>query len=226
MANGVQTYQNLVTSEYQSQPNFQATIALGVGMSVRLQFLLGLMLTKIFDLDSPPVGDQLNIIGQWVGITRNVRIPIEGVYFTWDSDNVAVGWNAGTWRSSSATGTQLVTLPDDAYLILIKAKIGANTWDGTSTSAYKIYQNAFAPFIVLIQDNCDMSYRLAIIGGTIPALTLALLTGGYIPLKPEGILISGYYASVDSGPVFSWDLNGGNFAGWGTGSWLANIAPT
>ncbi len=71
-----------------------------------------------------------------------------------------------------------------------------------------------------------MSYALAVVGGVIDSLTLALLTGGYIPLKPEGVRVSNYYVSIDSSPIFGWDVDTGLFAGWDSGSWLREIAPT
>lgn len=221
----VQSYLNEVTSEFQGKPNFMAMLALDVGFSVNIQVLLAKMLTTLFDLDTPPVGDQLDIIGQWVGVSRDIRVPITGVFLTWDSDDVSLGWDAGTWFSSIVGGTQVVSLPDDAYLVLIRGKIGANNWDGTTTSAYKIYAQVFPGFNVFILDKCNMTYEIAIVGGVIPALTLALLTGGYIPLKPEGVRITNYLVSVDTNPAFSWDSDTATLKGWNEGSWL-KVYPT
>jgi hypothetical protein len=222
MANDAQTYQNLVTSQYQNQPNFMATIALDVGMSVQVQFLLEQMLTVIFDLDTPPVGDQLDIIGAWVGVSRDVVVPITDVFFTWDSSNLALGWDKGTWGVSS-NATQLLALPDDAYLLLIRAKIAANSWNGTTTTAYAIYEALFPDFIILIQDDCDMHYRVAVIGGIVPALTLAILAANLVPLKPEGIGVE-YLTSVDTNPAFCWDMETTNCKGWNQGSWLEVVS--
>lgn len=65
-----QDYLNLITSEHRNQPNFAAVVSLGVAVQVRVQFLLDSMI-PLFDLDTPPVGDQLNIIGLWVGVPRS-----------------------------------------------------------------------------------------------------------------------------------------------------------
>lgn len=219
MANTVQTYLDLITSAHQSQPNFVATVAQSVGMSVQMQSLLSGIMGPLFDLNTPPVGDQLNIIGELVGASREVIIPIAQVAFAWDDSSLPLGWDAGSW-AANPSASYVITLPDDTYLILINAKILANNWNGTTTEAYEIYNEVFAPFTILIQDNCNMSYDIAIIGGVIPALTLALLTGGYVPLKPEGIRLTDYYSSTGTGPAFAWDLDTAYCQGWDTGNWL------
>jgi hypothetical protein len=219
-----QDYLNLVTSEYQKQPNFNAMLSFMVAVQVQVQALLNSMIT-IFDLSTPPVGSQLDIIGEWVGVSRNVNIPISGVYFSWDGSNFAVGWDYGTWQPSNLP-TSITTLPDDAYLNLIQATIAANNWDGTTTGAYQIWAKVFPQFIILIQDNCNMTYDLAIIGGIVDSLTLALITGGYIQLRPEGVAISEYFVSIDTNPAFCWDVNSTNCKGWDQGSWLRELAPT
>lgn len=215
-------YLNLVTSEYREQPNFIAMISALVAVPLRVQALLASMI-PLFDVDVA-VGQQLDVIGQWVGITRNVTIPITGVYFTWDG-TLTTGWDYGTWQPNLAP-TNITSLPDDAYRTLIRAKIAANQWDGTTEGAYAIWDAVFPTFTILIQDNQDMTYDLAIVGGIVDSLTLALITGGYIPLRPEGVRVNEYYVSVDSGPVFGWDLDSTLLQGWETGSWVREFPPT
>lgn len=215
-------YLDLITSEYRLQPNYIATISIFANFYVYLQNLTASMV-PIFDLDIA-VGNQLDIIGQWVGISRNIAVPIPGVYFTWDGD-ASVGWDYGTWQPSTLP-TEVTSLPDDAYRTLIKAKIAANSWDGTTNSAYEIWDSIFTTFTILIQDHENMSYDLAIVGGIIDSLTQALITGGYIPLKPEGVRVNTYYIPVNTGPLFAWDATSPYLAGWDTGSWAMEIEPT
>jgi hypothetical protein len=221
----VQEYLDLITSEYQSQPDFSAMVEFMVSLPVQVQHLMTQMITTLFDLDTPPVGDQLDIIGRWAGVSRKVNIPITGVYFTWDGSDYTVGWDYGTWQPSNLP-TSIVSLPDDAYLTLIKAKIAANNWDGTTNGAYEIWDLLFPQFTILIQDNCNMTYALAIIGGIVDSLTLALITGGYIQLRPEGVAISEYFVSTDTNPAFCWDIETPTCKGWDEGSWLRELAPT
>lgn len=218
----IEDYLNLIPSINRDQPDFIDTLTLDVSPCVQVQELLTQMV-PLFDVDVA-VGDQLDIIGLWVGVSRNVSIPITGVYFTWD-DVITNGWDYGNWEPSTPPSS-ITVLPDYAYRTLIKAKIAANHWDGTTDGAYAIWDSIFTTITILIQDNQDMSYDLAIVGGIVDALTLALITGGYIPLKPEGVRVAAYYIAIDSGPVFSWDLDTDLLQGWETGSWVQEISPT
>lgn len=221
----VDRYLALVTSAFRGKPNFEGTITADVDVPARVQDLLSQMIS-LFDLDVA-VGDQLDIIGQWVGVSRRVAIPATGIYFTWDGTDYTVGWDYGSWAPPSGA-TTITTLPDDAYRTLIRAKIAANRWDGTTTGAYAIWEAIFTQFNILIIDHQDMSYSLALVGGIVDSLTLALLTGGYIPLKPEGVRINEVLVPVDSNPAFAWDIDPGTalMAGWDTGSWLREIPIT
>lgn len=213
----IQDYINLVPSENQDKPNFIAVLNLLLAVPARVQELLNSMIS-LFDIDTPPVGDQLDIIGQWVGVSRNVLIPADLIYFSWDIDS-SVGWDFGSWAPNDA-GTDVTTLPDDAYLSLIRAKIAANQWDGTTDGAYAIWDAVFPQFHILIQDNQNMSYDLAITGGLVDSLTLALLIGGYIPLRPEGVQVNVYFVSIDTNKAFVWDAESALVGGWDEASWL------
>jgi hypothetical protein len=215
----VQDYQNLITSEHDDKPDFLAHIAATVSPMVQVQAVLASMI-PLFDLDTPPVGDQLDIIGQWVGATRNIDIPITGIFFTWDGTD-AQGWSYGIWQSSS-NDTAVTTLPDDVYLTLILATIAANSWDGTTEGAYAIFDILFPNITLLIQDYQDMSYDILVIG-TLDSLSQALLVQGYLALKPEGVRINNYYIQAVPGPFFAWNVENANLSGWGTGSWGIDI---
>lgn len=217
MSNTVDTYKNLITSEHQDKPNFVAMVGMGVSANVRIQDLLTSMIA-LFDLDTPPVGQQLDVIGQWVDANRNVAVPITGVLFEWDGA-ASVGWDFGTWQDPNIPATTITVLPDDAYLVLIRAKIAANQWIGTTEAAYDIYEFTFPGVNILIQDNQNMTFYIIIQGTMLSSLTLALLLGGYLPLKPEGVRIAGYFLPINNDTIFGWDLENDSFQGWETGSW-------
>ncbi len=223
MANTVQTYQGLITSEYQEQPNFQAVIALSVAVYVQVQSLLNAMI-PLFDLGTPPVGDQLDIIGQWVGVSRLIENPYSNIFFTWDGVP-SNGWDFGIWQSPD-NPSAIVSLPDDIYLTLILAKIAQNNWDGTTESIYATWSQLFPGSTLLIQDYQNMSFAVALQGLVPDSLTLALLTGGYLIPRPEGIEITEYFVPVNTGPLFAWDTDSAALQGWDTGSWAAEYAPT
>jgi hypothetical protein len=219
----LQKYLDLITSEHQDKPDFVATVSQSLAPMIQIQALLTSMIA-LFDLDTPPAGDQLDIIGRWVGISRKLHIPITGIFFTWDGPS-ANGWDFGVWQDPNNPGS-VVILPDANYLILLRAKIAANHWDGTTESAYAVWNIILPGVNLLIQDGQNMSFIVAIQGTLIDSLTLALLTGGYLPLKPEGIRISEYIIPVDTGPLFGWDLGTAFIDGWESGSWGMEIPPT
>jgi len=219
----ISTYTNLITSEYQEQPNFMAVVGGNASIYVQIQNLYASMI-PLFDLATPPVGNQLDIIGEWVGISRYIAIPISGVYFTWDS-TALLGWDSGTWQDPNQPAS-ITTLPDDAYLTLILAKIAANNWDGTTEGAYAIWDQLFPNLNLLIQDNQNMSFTFIVQGSPVDALTQALLTGGYIPLRPEGVQITEYVFPINTGPLFGFDLQNEFIQGWNDGSWGIELAPT
>lgn len=223
MSNTVQTYLDLITSAFKGKPKFTGVVTAGVAGPVRIQDLLNSMI-PLFDLDIAR-GQQLDVIGIWVGVSRNVAVPIEGVYFSWEGSDYTVGWDFGTWQPSNQP-VSVTSLPDDAYRTLIRAKIAANHWDGTTNGAYAIWDAIFPDITILIQDNQNMTYDLAVVGGIIDSLTLALITGGYIPLKPEAIRVAAYYVSIDTNPAFAWDVESELLKGWGEGSWLREMNPT
>lgn len=176
------------------------------------------MISK-FDLDTA-TGDQLDIIGQWIGITRDVAVPITGVFFSWDGTDVSLGWDAGVWQGA----TEITQLTDEFYRTLLKAKIAANHWDGTTEGAYAVFAIIFPDNLILIQDNQDMTYNLVIFGD-LSALNEVLITQGYIPLKPEGVRVRTYIFPFDTGPIFAWDTESSFLQGWNEGAWAYEVDP-
>jgi hypothetical protein len=222
MATTTEQYLNLIPSANRTKPKFVATVTLNVAVSVRIQNLFEAMRTTLFDLDLA-VGDQLDIIGKWAGISRHVNIPVTGLYFTWDGE-LSEGWDYGIWKSPLAGNITL--LPDEQYRTLIKAKIAANQWDGTTEGAYTIWENLFSNFTILIIDYQNMSYSMAFVGAILDSLTLALIQGGYIPLKPEGVRIYSYFIPITSDPLFAWDQDTDILQGWDTGYYAKEVFET
>ncbi len=210
-------YLNLITTEHRDRPLFIASLSAGVAGALEGALSLTDLLAA-FDIDSA-VGVQLDIVGIWVGRSRQITTPLTGVYFTWD-DVDADGWDSGVWQGDFDPDSGLTTLPDDSYRVLLKAKIAANHWDGTIPGAYDVWASAFGDDLsIFIQDNQDMSMTVTVVTPGLSAVTKALLTGGYIPLKPAGVRVS-YEISDGFGPVFAWDTDATSLlAGWDAGSW-------
>jgi hypothetical protein len=223
MSNPVSYYTGLITSEHSQKPNFVATVSISVGFYSYLQGLIDSFI-PLFDLNTPPVGQQLDVIGQWVGVSRNIENPYSNIFFEWDG-TASQGWDFGIWQSPD-NPSAIVTLPDDVYLTLILARIAANSWDGTTEGAYAIWAILFPNTTLLISDGQNMNFSIAIAGSVPDSLTLALLTGGYLPLRPEGVEITEYFIPVNTGPLFAWDADSPALQGWDTGSWAQELAPT
>ena len=177
-------YLGLVTSEHRDQPNFSAIIqAFTQGFVDEINNQLAL--PSQLNLDTAQ-GDQLDILGKWVGFPRTVAFPVTGVYFALDTP--AVGFDQGSWKGPNDPDTGIVTLDDGTYRLAIKAKIGANFWDGTMPSFLVIMNLVFAGtgITVTAVDNQNMTMDVTL-SAKPPALLRALIVSGFLPLKPAGV---------------------------------------
>jgi hypothetical protein len=216
-------YTAKITSEHNQKPNYMGVVFNNTEPFASLQEFLNTYI-GVFDLDAA-VGMQLDQVGQWIGRSRYVDIPLTGVYFTWD-DTVDVGWDSGVWKGPFDPDSGLIALPDDSYRTLLKAKVAANSWDGSIPGAYAIWNAAFSgQSYIVIQDNQDMSMTVGIAGQPLDIVTRALITNGYLPLKPEGVSINFYSITPVPGPLFAWDAESDALAGWDVGNWGIEITP-
>lgn len=209
-------YTGLITSEHNQRPKFMAVVAALAQPMVDLMGVLESMPPK-FDLDEA-VGAQLDDVGRWVGISRIIRTPLTNVYFSLDLDGI--GFDQGIWKGPFDPDSGLTTLDDDTYRLVIRAKIGANHWDGTMEGSVAILNSIFSDGThVFIQDNQDMTMTIGIAGRQPSAVFLALVAVGYIPLKPEGVRVDLVIVSSEQGPLFGFDVQNQLIAGFDTGVW-------
>jgi hypothetical protein len=222
-ANTLDDYLGLATTMYRGKPRFMALCSALVGPLVDAQALLRAMRDG-FDLDSA-VGVQLDQVGEWVGRSRVLDVPLAGVYFSWGVEGL--GWGQGSWKGKYDPATGMVALPDDAYRTLLRAKIAANAWDGTIPGAYEVWATLFAGTgsIIVIQDNQDMTMVVGVAGKRPDAVTKALLVNGLIPLKPGGVRIRYYAVPPAGGKLFAWGVSSEALGGWGAASWPERIIP-
>lgn len=210
-------YTALITSEHRDKSRFMAVVGALVQPLVDQMNVLQSMPGK-FDLDNA-VGVQLDDVGLWVGVSRKIRTPLTGIYFSFDIDGL--GFDQGIWKGLFDPDTGLTVLDDDTYRLVIRAKIGANHWDGTLEQSAAILNSIFgADTHVFIEDHQDMSMTIGIAGKVPSAVFLALLAGGYIPLKPEGVRVAyTVVTSVGGAPLFGFDMDNELVAGFDTGVW-------
>jgi hypothetical protein len=145
----LEQYLNLITAEHNQRPRYMATVALSIAPYLDGENL-AFNLIGLFDLDTA-VGQQLDMLGEWVGITRFISAPLNE-WFALDVRNE--GFDQGRWISPFESSTQVITLDDDHYRLLLRAKIVANQWDGTIPGAYEAWNTLFAGtgYQILIQD--------------------------------------------------------------------------
>lgn len=209
-------YLTLITTEHSDKPKYMAMLQAVLGPVVDA-LNASQQLPADFDLDQA-IGAQLDIVGLWVGIGRRVKTPLVGVYFSLDTDGL--GFDQGVWKGPFDPDSGIVELDDDTYRILIRAKIGANHWDGTLGASKAILEIVFSGDTrVFIQDNQDMSMTIGVAGERPSAIALALLTGGYIPIKPEGVRVDYYIVTSVDGPLFGFDVSNEYISGFDQGSW-------
>lgn len=210
-------YTALITSEHRHLPRFSAVLGALVQPLVDQMNVLESIPSK-FDLDNA-VGVQLDDVGLWVGVSRKIRTPLSGIYFSLDV--AGLGFDQGIWKGPFDPDTGLTVLDDDTYKLVIRAKIGANHWDGTLASSAAILNSIFdADTHVFIEDHQDMSMTIGISGKVPSAVFLALLAGGYIPLKPEGVRVNyTIVTTIDGSPLFGFDMSNQLVAGFDVGAW-------
>lgn len=171
-----QDYSALITSEHNKRPKFVAMVELFASAFSDGQNTLESM-PSLYDLDTA-AGAQLDTLGIWIGFGRTVFVP----------------------------GTGTVTLIDADYRTLLRAKVISNHYDGGFESLLTIIQNVFpGTASIYVVDNQDMSIDVFIVG-TLTPTQLALLEGGLLVPKPEGVRINGYTV-IGSDPAFGLDFS-------------------
>lgn len=212
-------YLDLITAFHRGKPKFSAMIrALVEPVVGQINFKQHLPLD--FDIDEA-VGVQLDAVGEWVGRSRFVGTPISGVFFTFD--HPGRGFDQGVWfRPQYDTPAGVTRLDDDTYRTLLRAKIAANSWDGTLPAAKSALEIIFpsGETTIIVTDNQDMTITFAVAGQIPSMLFIALLSDGYIPLKPEGVRANYVVTTVD-GPVFGFDVQNDLISGFDAGAWGA-----
>ena len=220
----LEEYLAIITSQHAGRPRFVATVEAILRPAQGIDGLLQEM-RAAFDLDAA-LGAQLDATGLWIGRTRYVRTPLDGVYFSWGDEGV--GWGQGLWQGLYDPDSGIVRLPDDIFRALLKAKVAANAWDGTIPGAYEVWATAFSETgsTIIIEDNQDMSMVVGIAGVPFSPVFEQLLIQGYVPLKPVGVRIAWYAITPEGGPLFAWNSESSALDGWNTASWPQKITPT
>ena len=196
-----------IISQYSQGPNAQRLIAL-----MSKQALADDILTQIlyaFDIDSA-VGVQLDIIGQYVGVSRNINpatsIPYWG-FENYSNTGNTIGFRnyaqnsntTGVWETYHSAGLPNSALNDDQYRLVIQLQIILNSNDGTLASIQN-YLNTLLPGFVSLTDNQDMTLTYYV-SNLYTTLSTEILQQ-FLP-KPMGVGINIVILSYGSKRVLS-----------------------
>ena len=165
------------------------------------------------------IGAQLDIIGEWVNLSRVITVPLPDPWFR--LGDIPRGLGRGiVYNPNISTGTYLSALDDEIYKRLLVARIAANKWDGTSENALDILNMFFIdPATYPIVDDKQTMWTIYALAGKIPdPRTLEIFCGGYLPLKTAGVTTDYLVTSVDGAPIFGLGVNNGIIGGLGYGA--------
>ncbi|WP_435321790.1 DUF2612 domain-containing protein [Klebsiella sp. HN106] len=154
-------YTDLITNYHAGKPKFVDHVDLSTRPLIDVSTATS-GLVAAFDVDTA-VGNQLDILGEWIGIDRTVAAPISGVFLEWDKERV--GWDQGVWLGHYQSTDELTYLSDDVYRIVLKARIGINNWNGQNRTLPNILETALAGtgIKMIILDNQDMTISVLIV---------------------------------------------------------------
>lgn len=201
----VDYYSDLLLLQYRSKPRARANIAIYVKQV--LADMLAVSLLTCFDVPVA-IGPQLDTLGKYVGVPRNIGDPIPQPYFSFsDSDGTIRpnGFNDSTNPAVNAQaiffqtlflGSQNTDLSDIAYRLILQLKIILNANDGTLASI-QAYLHEFFPGLVALTDNKDMTLTYTLTE-RVPVSSNVLK--GYLP-KPMGVGINFIVLTAQAAPV-------------------------
>lgn len=162
----VDKYLNLITSQHRGKPKFTSWLTAALlKIDDTASFLLGL--SNDFDIDQA-IGNQLDILGEIVGLKRTILL-----------------------------NSEYTLLDDDSYRFAIKAKVLKNRWDGTTQGIYDVWHGIFPEYGLRVTDNQDMSVTYLAAGSFTPTIK-NLIQGNYVIPKSCGVSAQytfGYYTN-------------------------------
>lgn len=181
-------YTQLITSQYGKLAKFTKVVE-KVTVPQAQDVDVALSLPSLFDVDVAE-GAQLDVIGQWVGASRLVRVPL-AIFFSFDT--VGLGFDEGVWKNRTDADSGVQYLDDATYRLLIKTMIKANSWDGSLWQYQEIMQTAFPDNTFFAVDNFNMTITVHVTGPTLSAIMSALLQSGELSeIRPAGVSIASY----------------------------------
>ncbi|ESF42712.1 DUF2612 domain-containing protein [Salmonella enterica] len=219
-------YTDLITNYHATKPKFVEHIDLVTRPLAETSAAIN-GLINAFDIDHA-TGIQLDILGQWIGLSRVVSQLISGVYFSWDTDGL--GYDQGVWQGPYDPDSGYTSLSDETYRIVLKTKIAINNWDGRNDSLPPILDAALdgSGLKMQIVDNQDMTIGIWVFPETdISSVSLELIAAirqGYLTVKAAGVWggsieIPSVETPSEGNRFFGFDMDNEYISGFDAGSW-------
>lgn len=214
-------YTELITNYHATKSKFPQHIDLITRPLTDVSTSVADMIRK-FDVDSAN-GEQLDIIGLWVGRSRLVTTPISNVYFSWDTDGL--GWDQGNWQGPYDPDAGFTSLSNDVYRLVLKAQIAINQWDGTVGHLEELLEliSSGTGIEMQIIDNMDMSISISAIAlngiANTSAELIEVIKSGALTVKAAGVRVKSLDVIDPAHPLFGFDIQNTAIAGFDNGYW-------
>lgn len=183
-------YTPLITSQHRSATKFISVVGLLTGEVAKINDVAQSIASK-FDVDTA-VGDQLDIIAQWLGLYRRMMVP-DNVFFSFDTP--ALGFDQGLWKGTFVVAQHEISLTDDELRRYIKAMILASHWDGTLQNMHAILDAAMPPAnTVTVVDLQSLELQVHVAGPSLSSTMESLLRFSALQgIKPAGVKLVQYF---------------------------------
>ncbi|CAK9885542.1 MAG: hypothetical protein XXXJIFNMEKO3_01942 [Candidatus Erwinia impunctatus] len=219
-------YINLITNYHAGSPRFVSHVDLST-RSLSETSQATDHLSQAFDIDTA-IGQQLDILGLWIGRSRVVSEPLRGIYFAYDEENI--GFDQGVWQGRYDADEGFTRLSDEVYRVILKAKIAINHWNGQNATLPAILDTALAGSGLSMQivDNQNMTLSVWVFPDTdLASVSLELIAAirqGYLTVKAAGVWAGDItYPSIETPSTgsrfFSFDIENKYMGGFDTGAW-------
>ena len=184
----IEKYLSLIVSQHIDKPKFTAYIETYASACIDIQNVL-LSLITLYDLDFA-TGVQLDVVGEWIGVSRAVPLIADQIYFTWDT-TCQQGWDNGRWKGVGDPANEQVILDDGTYRRFLRSKVVSNIWKGDNAGIYAIFDAFVTPTSpILVYDNQNMSMTVTLYADSMAQLDKRMITSNLILVKPAGVSVT------------------------------------
>ena len=179
--------------------------------------LLPIYLNDAFNIETAE-GPQLDILGEYIGFSRIVSLPVSRNYFGFEDADTPYGNLYGLTDYDSTLNSDAFfytyvdysgsnsTLNDDEYRILLKLKSYTNRGNFSLGEINSFIYSLFGLNLIL-NDNLDMSIEYYVKPSIAKIISIAK-DNGFLP-KPMGVMIDALISVEDMDILFSFDPENG-----------------